>query len=553
MLPRPGSANPRHDGFEIRDREEFPMIDQDRNERSFELSSVGSTRRDFLFKTGVGAATAALTYNVPLVCSAAESDSPALFDGAPSNNAMASAMASETQAPPFNFPSDAPTRIRKSFHDLSSVELADLVTAYQRLKDPAMQGDARYWTLQAQLHGDHCQGSLMEVHQSWWFLPWHHCFLYFYERILASLSANPNTFALPYWDWTLQRGIPNTAYNEQNGIANPFFDASSALYDANRYPTANSTVDSDPNPSGNSPQVADYTNAGYINDQLLTDSTFGDFGGQDPTAGGGPGDLELKPHNNIHNWVGSSQLPFRDMGNLTYAAFDLVFFLHHANIDRLWSKWLAAGNANPDRTQNPQWYSQWFNFHDEKGNAVSLLVDDVDKRKTKITYQEPQMVSIVSAPQTVRFGGNPLVLPVGKVPSSARTRILTAAAPRPHNAPRVRLVLDGAQFPHGIPMNLYVFVNLPNPSIPKDLSSPNFVGSITTVASSGHAAAEMQRPVTLSIDVTSKIHPILEKSDQVQVTLVAAKPAAAQAALAPQLTFKKASFLVRESASGSSR
>jgi len=47
--------------------------------------------------------------------------------------------------------------------------------------------------------------------------------------------------------------------------------------------------------------------------------------------------LEQYPHNNGHDWVGSRQGKNRDMGTLRYAALDPIFFMHHGNIDRIWS------------------------------------------------------------------------------------------------------------------------------------------------------------------------------------------------------------------------
>ena len=39
-----------------------------------------------------------------------------------------------------------------------------------------------------------------QVHFSWIFLPWHRLYLYFHERILASLVGDPS-FSLVFWNW----------------------------------------------------------------------------------------------------------------------------------------------------------------------------------------------------------------------------------------------------------------------------------------------------------------------------------------------------------------
>ena len=57
------------------------------------------------------------------------------------------------------------------------------------------------------------------------------------------------------------------------------------------------------------------------------------------------GALEQTPHNDVHGLVGG---PSGFMGAFDTAPLDPVFWLHHANIDRLWAVWLAQPNrSNP--------------------------------------------------------------------------------------------------------------------------------------------------------------------------------------------------------------
>jgi tyrosinase len=57
------------------------------------------------------------------------------------------------------------------------------------------------------------------------------------------------------------------------------------------------------------------------------------------------------------------------MATFDTAPLDPVFWLHHANIDRLWAVWLGmnAGHANPSSTA---WLSFPFAFHDATGQPV---------------------------------------------------------------------------------------------------------------------------------------------------------------------------------------
>ncbi len=58
------------------------------------------------------------------------------------------------------------------------------------------------------------------------------------------------------------------------------------------------------------------------------------------------------------------------------AAQDPVFWLHHANIDRLWERWLSLGGGRANPTE-AAWRNVPFTFFDEKGAAVTMTAADV--------------------------------------------------------------------------------------------------------------------------------------------------------------------------------
>ena len=63
------------------------------------------------------------------------------------------------------------------------------------------------------------------------------------------------------------------------------------------------------------------------------------------------------------------------MGGFDTAGLDPIFWLHHANIDRLWDVWLGQpGRANS--TEAAWLTGLTFKFHDE--NAVPLTQDSKD-------------------------------------------------------------------------------------------------------------------------------------------------------------------------------
>ena len=61
--------------------------------------------------------------------------------------------------------------------------------------------------------------------------------------------------------------------------------------------------------------------------------------------------MESKPHNLVHDDIGGDNGIMSDPDS---AGLDPIFYLHHANIDRLWSVWLELGNGRSNPV-DPQW------------------------------------------------------------------------------------------------------------------------------------------------------------------------------------------------------
>jgi tyrosinase len=183
----------------------------------------------------------------------------------------------------------------------------------------------------SKLYWDQCQ------HQSWFFPPWHRGYLLALEahiRTAVIKLGGPSTWALPYWNYFgggTESKLP-PAFTQQTmpdgRTANP-------LYVAARYGSG-----------------ADLTR---INQKCLSDpaytTPFPGFGG--PQTGfwhgsGTSGNLESNPHNLVHTQVGGPR------GMMSYpdtAGLDPIFYLHHANIDRMWAGWNQT-HPNPIRDNN---------------------------------------------------------------------------------------------------------------------------------------------------------------------------------------------------------
>jgi polyphenol oxidase len=481
------------------------MHKRDRLSTALERSSKNAaepSRRRFLAQSGLAAGSLVLL------------GGPDLHGQQPSGHYAPERLngAAATRAPSFTFPSSAAPRLRKSFLDLSRAELQTLADAYQKLKnlthaaDPNLPGpDNRYWINQANVHADNCDGGPNEVHGRWFFLPWHRSYLYFYERILASLTSDATNFALPYWDWTSDPAIPRTSWQITAGRSSSFFDQTSALYDPNRGPDPSSKISDDPD-------TFQYVVKNYIENTLLKKPTFEEFGSYNPNGPFGPmkGELEQHPHDFVHGWVGKSSSPFRDMGNLQYAARDLLFFLHHANVDRLWSKWMAdPSHALPSKTAHPEWYGHTFNLFDETGATVSVTVDDTFSGLMNVSYQESGGGLIVkSTPDR------------GRVLGTAPLTVADAAAPAPGGR-RTRLRVTVAA-PLNAQATYRVYVNKPDASVQTGLNDPHYVGSIRIVAKrevAGHAGIN-EHAEQFPLSVPAELLKDVPSTEKPKITLV---------------------------------
>src|SRR5207253_7963142 len=109
-------------------------------------------------------------------------------------------------------------------------------------------------------------------------------------------------------------------------------------------------------------------------DNLLTNPEFldtKDSGGN--TVPGFQSSLEQVPHGAVHCAVMDCPVPV--MGAVPYSANDPIFWIHHANIDRMWDCWTSiSGHSNPT---DATFLAQQFSYVDGKGNLVTNSVDNI--------------------------------------------------------------------------------------------------------------------------------------------------------------------------------
>jgi hypothetical protein len=213
--------------------------------------------------------------------------------------------------------------------------------------------DPTSWSAQAAIHGTLTPTPGMIVNQcehgTRFFFSWHRMFLYYFERIVRTASGDP-AFALPYWGYspTGNRDLP-LAFRTPASSTNP-------LYVANRRTAIN----------GGTPITPSVVDAGTALLQLV----FNPFSFT----------LEGTPHGAVHVTVGGW------MGSVPTAAQDPIFWLHHANIDRLWDVWIASGGGRADPSDAP-WLTRSYDFYDETGTRVTLTGSQVLDDARQLGYR----------------------------------------------------------------------------------------------------------------------------------------------------------------------
>jgi hypothetical protein len=71
----------------------------------------------------------------------------------------------------------------------------------------------------------------------------------------------------------------------------------------------------------------------------------------------------------VHGLVGGG---FGWMSDANMAARDPIFWLHHANSDRLWKRWLDQGGGRSDPLDDDVWMDTPFHFFDATGQQVTI-------------------------------------------------------------------------------------------------------------------------------------------------------------------------------------
>ena len=188
-------------------------------------------------------------------------------------------------------------------------------------------------------------------------------------------QGGPNDWALPYWDYSA--GAPS------NAIPLPF--RSAQLPDGSPNPLLVPARRTGINTGTALPAAVTSTTTAMNSPAFTTPLAGAPVGFGGPRTGfahfgPAPGALENQPHNIVHVAVGG---PGGLMSDPDTAALDPIFWLHHANIDRLWETWHLNGHTNDTTTK---WKRRTFKLRDDTGTAVTMRVDGVLDITAQLDY-----------------------------------------------------------------------------------------------------------------------------------------------------------------------
>jgi len=183
---------------------------------------------------------------------------------------------------------------RANFAELNDTERARLARAFN---------DVEARDLIASFAEEHDVGFENGIHRGPAFLPWHRHFLL---RMEAEMRKTEPLVTIPYWDWTRA----DSRDLDDGGIWESFFGGRSN--------------------TGGQFDDWDYTRRSTPRGGLPTmDTVLDEIGAPNYTAFRA---MEFGTHVPGHVWTGGTMVTGASPG-------DPLFYLHHANVDRLWAIW----------------------------------------------------------------------------------------------------------------------------------------------------------------------------------------------------------------------
>jgi tyrosinase len=237
-----------------------------------------------------------------------------------------------------------------------------LLFAINKMRGNTNSADPNSWNYWINIHVNRCPHGIA------YFLAWHRGFLYYFERQLRAISGDSG-LVLPYWDYYTNPAIPAEFLS----------------------------------PTSNNPLWVSRVNTNVRN--ALTLAPFASSVVNFPRNWSNPFEpnLENAPHNPVHDIIGGAMPTMR-------SPTDPLFWLHHANIDRLWVAWVAAGGGRQMPVPSNSYWSGSFSYSSTL--SINRLSTYDNRTSMNYNYQSETMPTrlpgLVASPGLLSAQGQPL-------------------------------------------------------------------------------------------------------------------------------------------------
>ncbi|CAG8954776.1 hypothetical protein HYFRA_00004701 [Hymenoscyphus fraxineus] len=163
-------------------------------------------------------------------------------------------------------------------------------------------------------------------------LPWHRYFIFIFEQALKEKCGYEGS--LPYWDWTLDSKDPlaSPIWDPEIGFGGSKDPATGCveggplkgflLSNTKNIPSRHCLVREFSNDSEFGELHSKQWSPEIVSDILTSSKTFEELRER----------IERGPHKHLHDGIGGEMMSFTSSN-------DPLFYLHHAQVDRLWSMW----------------------------------------------------------------------------------------------------------------------------------------------------------------------------------------------------------------------
>ncbi|MEV6395128.1 tyrosinase family protein [Streptomyces sp. NPDC051907] len=235
--------------------------------------------------------------------------------------------------------------IRKNQRDLTRTEKKRLVDALLQVKRSGKYDE--FVRTHGQYYVPDAEEGPRPAHMTPSFFPWHRRFLLEFERALQAVDSG---VSIPYWDWTADRTPASSLWAEDFmggtgrtgdrqvttgpfAYANGNWRINSRITDGT-YLTRDLGRPSDPIALPTRAEVSRALSDPVYDTAPWDSTSVGGF--RNTIEGWGTGGAERwVNHNRVHRWVGGLMVGATSPN-------DPVFWLHHAFIDLLWTRWQRA-------------------------------------------------------------------------------------------------------------------------------------------------------------------------------------------------------------------